>query len=148
MDSTRGGDSLEQPAEAPAPAVGPAPDAASPEETAGDPTSSSEAAAQPPDWWHRDHPTFTPLSGFFTGLLFILLVPGTYAAVLGALFDTDTAESLFPFVLVTLAVPVTLVVVPRTRTFGRYMALGVVATALVVGGVAAAVLWYLVNYRS
>ena len=101
-----------------------------------------------PSWWHRDHPTFTPLSGFFAGLLFILLVPGTFAALLGVLFDTDTAESLFPFVLVTLAVPVTLVVVPRTRTFGRYMVLGILATAVVVGGVAAAVLWYLVNYHS
>ena len=30
-----------------------------------------------PDWWHRDHPTFAALSGFFTGLLFVLLVPAT-----------------------------------------------------------------------
>jgi hypothetical protein len=100
-----------------------------------------------PDWWHRDHPTFTALTGFFTGLAFLLLVPALFAAVLGLLLD-DRAEELFPFVLVTLVVPVGLMLWPRTRRFGRYMLLGMVVTAVVVGGVAAVVLWYMVNYQS
>jgi len=100
-----------------------------------------------PDWWHRDHPTFTALTGFFTGLAFLLLVPALFAGVLGLFLD-DRAEELFPFVLVTLVVPVGLVIWPRTRRFGRYMLLGMVVTAVVVGGVAAAVLWYMVNYQS
>ena len=101
-----------------------------------------------PDWWHRDHPTFTALSGFFTGLAFVILVPGVFAAVLGAMFDFETAESLFPFVLVALAVPVGLVVAPRTRRFGCYVVLGMVTTLLVVASVTALVLWYLVRRDS
>ena len=101
-----------------------------------------------PDWWHRDHPTFTAITGFFTGLAFVIVVPGLFAAALGLLFDYHTAEDLFPFVLVTLAVPLGLVIVPRTRRFGLYMVIGMVTTALVVGGVTALVLWYMVNYQS
>ena len=98
-----------------------------------------------PDWWHRDHPTFTALTGFFTGLAFVIVVPGLFAALLGLVFEDQAAEDLFPFVLVTLAIPLGLVIAPRTRRFGKYMLIGMVTTALVVGGVAALVLWYLVN---
>ena len=113
----------------------------------------AEQAAQPdgeraPDWWHRDHPTFTALTGFFTGLAFVILVPGLFAAVLGLVFPYHTAEDLFPFVLVTLAIPIGLVIAPRTRRFGLYMIIGMVTTALVVGGVAAIVLWFMVNHQS
>jgi hypothetical protein len=101
-----------------------------------------------PDWWHRDHPPFASLSGFFTGLAFVILVPGLFIALLHVLFDDDTAEGLFPFVLVTLAVPIGLVIAPRTRRFGLYMLIGVVATALVVAGVAGLVLWYMITYES
>lgn len=96
-----------------------------------------------PDWWHRDHPVFVPLAGFFTGMAFIILVPGTYAAVLKALVGFERAEDLFPFVLLTLVVPVSLLVPHHTRKFGRYMLFGMVATAVVVVGVALAVLWVL-----
>ena len=98
-----------------------------------------------PDWWHRDHPTFTALSGFFTGLGFVIVVPGAFAAILSALFDTSTAEELFPFVLLTLGVPIGLLVAPRTRRFGRYMLIGMTTTLIVVVGVAALVLWALVK---
>ena len=97
-----------------------------------------------PSWWHRDHPTFTALTGFFTGLVVVIVVPGAFAAILRALFDYDTAEDLFPFVLVMLAVPIVLIAVPRTRRFGSYMLLGMLATAAVVIGVAALVVWILV----
>lgn len=103
---------------------------------------------RPPDWWHRDHPTFTAITGFFTGLAFVIVVPGLFAAVLGLLFEYHTAEDLFPLVLVTLLVPVGLVIAPRTRRFGLYMLIGMVTTALVVGGVTAIVLWYMVTYQS
>jgi hypothetical protein len=101
-----------------------------------------------PDWWHRDHPTFTALSGFFAGLVFVILVPGLFIGLLHLLVDDETAEGLFPFVLVTLTVPIGLVVAPRTRRFGIYMLIGVVTTALVVGGVAALVLWYMITYEA
>ncbi|GAA1163808.1 hypothetical protein [Nocardioides aquiterrae] len=98
-----------------------------------------------PDWWHRDHPTFTALTGFFTGLAFVIVVPGLFAALLGLVLEDQAAEDLFPFVLVTLAIPAGLVIAPRTRRFGKYMLIGMVTTALVVAGVASVVLWYLVN---
>jgi hypothetical protein len=97
-----------------------------------------------PSWWHRDHPTFAALSGFFTGLLVVIIVPGAFAAVLRAMFDYETAEELFPFVLVMFAVPIGLMVPPRTRRFGGYMLLGMLATAAVVLGVAALVVWILI----
>ena len=105
--------------------------------------------ADQPDWWHRDHPTFSALSGFFTGLLFVLLVPALFVGVLSLLFDDNSrVEELFPLVLVTLVVPLVLVISPRFRRFGTYMWIGIVATALVVGGVSALVLYVLVNGQS
>lgn len=115
-----------------------APDATAPEaETAG------PIERMRPDWFHRQHPVFFPLAGFFSGMLYIIVVPGLYAAVLKGLVGYQKAESLFPFVVLTLVVPLGLLVPQHTRRFGRYMLLGVVATALVVIGVAAAVLWFL-----
>ena len=102
---------------------------------------------RPPDWWHRDHPTFTALSGFFTGLAFVIVVPGLFIAVLALLFDDSTAEDLFPFVLVTLAVPIGLVIAPRTRRFGSYLLIGLATTALVVVGVGGLVLWFMITYE-
>ena len=100
-----------------------------------------------PSWWHRDHPTFAALSGFFTGLLFVALIPAAYVAVLSLMFDSDRVEELFPFVLVTLVVPLALVVNKRTRRFGTYFWIGIVLTAIVVVGVGALVLWYLVEHQ-
>ncbi|WP_460716723.1 hypothetical protein [Nocardioides dilutus] len=101
-----------------------------------------------PDWWHRDHPTFSALSGFFTGLLFVLLVPAVFVGVLSLLVDYDRVEELFPLVLVTLIVPLGLVLTPRSRRFGTYMWVGIVTTAIVVVGVGALVLYVLVNGES
>lgn len=101
-----------------------------------------------PDWWHRDHPTFTALSGFFTGLVFVIAVPGLFAAVLTALFDYHTAEELFPLVLVILAVPLGLVTARRTRRFGLYMVIGMVVTLVIVAGVTALVLWWMIRSQA
>lgn len=105
-------------------------------------TSSPES---PPDWWHRDHPTFTALAGFFSGMLFVTVVPGGFAGLLRVLFDYETAEDLFPLVLLTLVVPITLLAVPRSRRYGKYFLLGMGLTALVVLGVASLVLYLMVR---
>ena len=98
-----------------------------------------------PSWWHRDHPTFTALTGFFTGLAFVLLVPAAFVGLLHLVVDDETTNDLFPMVLVTLGVPLGLLASTRTRRFGRYMLIGVVVTALVVGGAASLVLWVLME---
>ena len=107
-----------------------------------------DEAADPPSWWHRDHPTFSALSGFFTGLLFVLLVPALFVGILSLVFDNDRVEELFPLVLITLIVPLGLVLSPRSRRFGTYMWIGIVTTAIVVVGVGALVLYVLVNGES
>ena len=104
-----------------------------------------ERASRRPDWWHRDHPVFGPLSGFFTGMVFIIVVPGAYGALLKEIVGYQRAEDLFPFVVLTLAVPLGLLVPHHTRRFARYMLFGCVATAIVVVGVAAAVLYFLIK---
>jgi hypothetical protein len=104
-------------------------------------------ATGPPqvDWWHRDHPTFAALTGFFSGLLFVCLVPAAFAGVLSATFGSRRVEELFPLVLVMLVVPLLLVLLPRTRRFGTYMWLGIITTAIVVVGVGALVLWVMIS---
>jgi hypothetical protein len=111
----------------------------------GTPDEPREASGPAPDWWHRDHPTFTALSGFFTGLVYVALVPPLFAALLGALFDERTAHEAFPFVLLALVVPVGLIAWPRTQRFGKYMLFGVLVTAIVVVGVAWAVSWFMLR---
>jgi hypothetical protein len=98
-----------------------------------------------PDWFHRDHPVFLPLAGFFTGMVYSLVVPGIYGALLKALVGYKRAEDLFPFVLLTLIVPIGLLVPKHTRKFGGYMLFACIATLVVVGGVAVAVIWFLIN---
>ena len=110
-------------------------------------TESADSGTRRPNWWHRDHPTFTALTGFFTGLLFVALVPAAYVGLLSLFVDQDEVQTLFPFVLVTLLVPLVLVVNQRTRRFGKYFWIGIVLTAIVVLGVAALVLWWLINHQ-
>ena len=118
------------------------------EDDATTPAEPADATTTSPSWWHRDHPTFSALSGFFTGLLFVALVPAAYVGVLSLMFDNDRVEELFPFILVTLVVPLVLVINQRTRRFGTYFWIGIVLTAVVVVGVAALVLWFLVEHQS
>lgn len=104
-----------------------------------------ETPGPPPDWWHRDHPTFTSLTGFFTGMLFVTVLPGGVAGVLRLLLPYDDAARLFPWVALFLVIPLGLLVAPRTRRFGGYMMLGMLLTALVVLGVASLVLYFMVR---
>ncbi len=105
----------------------------------------AEKEERQPDWWHRDHPTFTALTGFFTGLLYVVLVPAVFVGLLHLVVDDETTNDLFPLVLVSLAVPIALLSSHRTRRFGRYMCFGMAVTAVVVLGVAALVIWYMVQ---
>lgn len=118
-------------------------DAGDPAPAAVPEASDGDRKSRKPDWWHRDHPVFVPLAGFFTGMAFIILIPGTYAALLKEIVGYERAQQLFPFVLLTLVVPIGLLVPHRTRKFGGYMLLGAISTLIVVVGVAAAVGWFL-----
>ncbi|MQW77663.1 hypothetical protein GHK92_17465 [Nocardioides sp. dk4132] len=114
-----------------------------------EPPAAGPGASAPPSragWRDRDHPTFTALAAFFAGLVLVVVVPGTYAALLRLVVDQETAEDLFPLALLALVVPLVLAFVPRTRRVGRYLLLGMVSTAVVVLGSAALVLWIL--YRT
>ena len=106
------------------------------------PTSTGGA---PAPQWDRSHPTVVALSGFFTGMFFITVIPGGVAGVLRLLFKYKTAEDLFPLVLLALLIPIGLVIAPRTRRFGAYMWLGMALTALVVLGVTSLVLYFMVR---
>ena len=97
------------------------------------------------DWWHHSHPTFAGITGFFAGMLFVTALPGAYAGVLRLLFDHETSEQLFPFVLLALALPIALLVTRKTRRFAQFMFVGMIVTALVVGGVASLVVYFMAD---
>jgi hypothetical protein len=108
--------------------------------------STSEAAAQErPGWWHHSHPTFAGITGFFAGMLYVTALPGAFAGLLRLLFTYETAEKLFPLVLLALAVPIAMLVKRKTRRFAQFMFVGMVVTALVVLGVASLVLYFMVD---
>lgn len=95
------------------------------------------------EWWHHSHPTFAGITGFFAGMLYVTAVPGGFAGVLRLLFSYDTAEKLFPLVLLALALPIAMLVKRKTRRFAQFMFVGMLVTALVVLGVASLVLYFM-----
>ena len=105
----------------------------------------ADGTAHEPSWWHRSHPTFAGLVGFFTGVAFVIIVPGVYAALLSLLLGDRTAERLFPLVAFALVVPLAMLLPRKTRRFGQFMLLGVVLTAVVIGLTSGLVLWILVQ---
>ena len=102
------------------------------------PSSDADATGRPgrcrrapaPDWWHRDHPTFTALTGFFTGLAFVIRGAGPVRRRPAACSSTTrrpracSRSSWSPW-----SCRSALVVAPRTRRFGIYMLIGMVVTA-------------------
>src|SRR5262245_64623414 len=104
-----------------------------------------EDAAPEVSWWHRSHPTFAGLVGFFSGVAYVIIVPGIYAAVLSVALGDKTAQRLFPLVLVALVVPLAMLIPRKTRRFAQFMLLGVVLTAVVIGLTSALVIWILVQ---
>lgn len=115
------------------------------DDAADDTVSDAAGRTRRPDWFHRGHPVFFPLAGFFTGMLSIIVVPGAYATIVKSVAGYERAEELFPFVLVFLVLPISLLVPHKTRRFARYMLLGIVCTVVVVVGVAGGVLWFLLQ---
>lgn len=112
------------------------------------PDAGRRRAATEPRFWHTSHPVFTPLAGFFTGTLLVVLVLGILGLVLSALFDVEISEHPGPFlvaILSLLVLNVVLLVTPRTRRFARYMLFGLIGTPVVVGVVAALTLLVLVK---
>lgn len=97
-------------------------------------------------WWRGSHPTFAALTGFYAGLVYIILVPGVAGAILAAVFGQDRAEQLFPWVGLTLVVPLALLFPRKTRRFAEFVWLGIISTLIVVVGVAALVLWLMIEH--
>ena len=102
--------------------------------------------ADAPSWWHRSHPTFAAITGFFAGMLFVTALPGGFAGVLRLLFPYERAQELFPLVLIALVLPAVLLAKRKTRRFAIFMVFGMVVTALVVLGVTSLVLYFMVQY--
>ena len=96
-------------------------------------------------WWQASHPTFAGITGFFAGMLFVTALPGAFVGILRLLFSYETAEKLFPFVLLALALPIALLVKRKTRRFAQFMFVGMIVTAMVVLGVASLVLYFMVD---
>jgi hypothetical protein len=112
-------------------------------------TTETQDRVEPPDergWWHRSHPTFAGITGFFAGMLLVTALPGAFAGLLRLLFPEERAQQLFPFVLVALVLPIVLLAKRKTRRFGIFMVVGMVITTLVVLGVASLVLYFMVQY--
>lgn len=114
-------------------------------ETPRKPAKAGARRAESPSWWHKEHPVFTPLSGFFAGLLVVIALPTAFGAVLTLLLPDETAEKLYPLALLVFLIPLGLIVAKPTRRFGRYMLFGMVLTAVVVLAVAALTAYVLIK---
>ena len=111
-----------------------------------DPTDPDDAAE--PRFWHRSHPVFTPLAGFFTGVLLVVVVLGLLGAILDLVVGYDVGEHPWVFLValgVLLALNLLLVVLGGTRRFARYMLFGVLTTPAVVAAVASLTVWWLLK---
>lgn len=104
-----------------------------------------ESPERPLGWWHHSHPTFAGITGFFAGMLFVTALPGAFIGLLRLVFTYETAERLFPLVLIALALPIVMLVKRKTRRFAQFMFVGMIVTALVVLGVASLVLYLMVD---
>jgi hypothetical protein len=104
-----------------------------------------EHPAPEPNWWHRSHPTFAGIVGFFAGVAYVIILPGIFAAVLSLVVSDNDVQRLFPLVILILVVPLVMLVSRRTRRFAQFMLLGVASTAVVIGLTTALVLWILVK---
>jgi hypothetical protein len=108
------------------------------------PTGADDARVAP---WRRDHPVVTPLAGFFTGVLTVVVVLGLLGAILDVVgYDVSAHPWVFLVALgVLLAVNLGLVVAGGTRRFARYMLFGILTTPAVVALVASLTFWLLLK---
>ncbi len=101
-----------------------------------------------PRFWHRDHPVFTPLAGFFTGTATILVVLAALGWLLDVVLGYDVSDHPWAFLLavgLVFLVVLVLVALPGSRRFARYMLLGVLVTPTVVALVAVATTYLLIR---
>ncbi|WP_148614509.1 hypothetical protein [Nocardioides rubriscoriae] len=113
-----------------------------------EPGTGTSAEAAQPRFWHRDHPVFTPLAGFFTGVLLVVVVLGLLGALLDLVLGYDVGAHPWVFLValgVLLAANLVLVVAGGTRRFARYMLFGVLTTPAVVVAVGALTLSLLIK---
>ena len=96
-------------------------------------------------WLHDSHPTVAALVGFYIGLAYAILVPGTWGAMLTWVVGQERAEELFPWVALTLLVPLALLIPRKTRRLAEFVWLGIILTVLVVVGVGSLVFWILLK---
>ncbi|QCW51308.1 hypothetical protein FE634_14500 [Nocardioides dongxiaopingii] len=128
----------------PTPVDGPADDPAA--DPAADPAPSSEDDG--PRFWHREHPVFTPLAGFFAGVAAILVALLALGWLLDTVIGYDVSDQ--PWILLVavglvLVVDLVLIALPGTRRFARYMLFGVLLTPLVVALTAVATTYLLLR---
>jgi hypothetical protein len=101
-----------------------------------------------PRFWHRAHPVFTPLAGFFTGVVTVVVVLGLLGAILDLVVGYDVSEHPWVFLValgVLLTVNLALVVLGGTRRFARYMLFGILTTPAVVLLAASLTTWLLLR---
>lgn len=96
-------------------------------------------------WLHSSHPTVAALLGFYIGLAYAIVVPGIGGAALAWVFGHGRAEDLFPWLTLTLLVPLAMLVPRKTRRLAQFVWIGIVSTVVVVVGVGGAVFWFLVQ---
>lgn len=102
----------------------------------------------PPRFWHRDHPVSTPLAGFFTGVVLVVVVLLLLGAILDLVVGYDVSEHPWVFLValgVLLAANLVLVLAGGTRRFARYMLFGILTTPVVVVGAGALTFYLLVS---
>ncbi|MEO9324888.1 hypothetical protein ABFT23_15445 [Nocardioides sp. C4-1] len=108
--------------------------------TATDAGSEHDETSSGPRFWHRSHPVFTPLTGFFTGVLTVVVVLGLLGVILEVVIGYDIGDHPWVFLValgVLLAINLALVVAPGTRRFARYMLYGIITTPVLVAVTAA-----------
>lgn len=96
-------------------------------------------------WLHDSHPTVAALVGFYIGLAYAILVPGSWGALLTWVAGQERAEELFPWVGLTLLVPLALLIPRKTRRLAQFIWLGIILTVVVVVGVGSLVFWILLK---
>jgi hypothetical protein len=109
---------------------------------------SDASDVQEPRFWHRDHPVFTPLAGFFTGVASVVVVLGLLGAILDLVLGYDVSAHPWIFLValgVLLTIDLALVVAPGTRRFARYLLFGILTTPAVVLAAATFTTWLLLR---
>ncbi len=98
--------------------------------------------------WRRDHPVSTPLAGFFTGTVLVIVVLLLLGAILDLVVGYDVSRHPWVFLValgVLLLANLLLVFVGGTRRFARYMLFGILTTPAVIALTGALTSWLLIK---